>query len=304
MTLSESWLPNERVAVWPRPRSVSSGKTAASLPVRLSAGDLFLHRAGCCADLLQHAFMRYHRHIFWVAEGESPLPHLRARAVGLRSTSAPRERRYCAADTASLSTFKRLDVEVRASEPTELVLGVDESYELTLHEQGGVLIAPTEWGALRGIETFSQLVQWTGAEHRLCGLPLRVSDGPRYAWRGLLLDTARHYLPLPSLLAMLNGMESLKLNVFHWHLTDGSSFSLGSEAPPPPNLLGLSSSPATSPTPVNHSPLCLSRAQPGAVPTPLPSAHRHGPRRCCPSCRHVVPTRLVSPILSTRCGWL
>ena len=71
-----------------------------------------------------------------------------------------------------------LRIEVGASEPTPLQLGVDESYHLELTLTDGTLTAPTEWGAIRGIETFTQLVQWDGARHQLCALPLSITDAP------------------------------------------------------------------------------------------------------------------------------
>ena len=113
---------------------------------------------------------------------------------------------------------------------TALQYGVDESYTLELDFGGGVLRAATEWGALRGLESFAQLVQWNGADYRLCGLPLVLNDSPEWQWRGMLLDTSRHFLPLKTaLLPMLDAMEALKLNVLYLHLTDAHSFPYGSE---------------------------------------------------------------------------
>ena len=56
----------ERVPVWPQPRSVASGSTAAVLTPR---DDLIVHSSGCCADLLSEAIERYRQIIFWVPEG-------------------------------------------------------------------------------------------------------------------------------------------------------------------------------------------------------------------------------------------
>ena len=77
---------------------------------------------------------------------------------------------------------------VEESEASPLQLGVDESYSLSLSPSGGTLTAPSVWGALRGLETFAQLVQWDGDRYVLCSLPLTLADAPRFAWRGLLIE--------------------------------------------------------------------------------------------------------------------
>ena len=47
-----------------------------------------------------------------------------------------------------------------------------------------------------------------------------IDDHPRFAWRDLMLDSARHFMPLPFIKRLLDLMAFYKLNVFHWHLTD------------------------------------------------------------------------------------
>lgn len=76
---------------------------------------------------------------------------------------------------------------------------------------------------MRGLETFSQLVYATN-DDRYHLRPVIIKDYPRFAHRGVLLDTSRHYLPLRTLLANLDVMAANKFNVFHWHIVDDPAF--------------------------------------------------------------------------------
>ena len=235
MSATSTWSASELLPLWPRPRSAKPGTSTSRVPPSVA----LVHASGCCADLIERAFERTRRHAFWVAAADDappPLPHLRVRVPG-GDDGTPPERRACAAGPAAeLPVFTTLRVEVRAARATPLQHGVDESYELELTRAGGVLRATTEWGALRGLESFAQLVQWGGSDYRLCGLPLTVKDSPEWQWRGLLLDTARHFLPLEgALLPMLDAMAALKLNVLHLHLTDAHAFPFVRRARAPPS---------------------------------------------------------------------
>ncbi|KAJ8872802.1 hypothetical protein PR048_026418 [Dryococelus australis] len=102
-------------------------------------------------------------------------------------------------------------------------LGMDEEYELKINNVTAVLTSKTVWGALRGLETFSQLLYIDhNKEVRINSTA--ISDQPRFPHRGLLLDTSRHYMPLSVIREMLDGMEMNKMNVFHWHIVDSQSF--------------------------------------------------------------------------------
>jgi hexosaminidase len=107
--------------------------------------------------------------------------------------------------------------------------GDDESYQLVVTPQQIRLQAPTSTGALYGVETLAQLLHCQ--VH--CQFPaLRIVDQPRFGWRGLLLDSARRFIPLPDLKRQLQGMASAKLNVLHWHLTDDQGWRFESLAYP------------------------------------------------------------------------
>jgi len=214
--------------VWPRPRTVVLGGTSARVQ-RQAGTPLFAHVGGCCTDLLNEAFDRYERIIYWAEADPTTPPHIRVRVLGLRNSTVGPELARCGGGLTGRDIFGTLEVRVDSRHPTPLQLHVDESYSLQLTEHGGTLTSKTEWGALRGLETFSQLVRWAGPPFGdlLCDLPLRVDDSPTYAWRGLLIDTGRHFYPVADIVRMLDAMAALKLNTLHWHLVDAASFPFG-----------------------------------------------------------------------------
>jgi hexosaminidase len=101
-------------------------------------------------------------------------------------------------------------------------LGEDESYQLDVAPGGARLQAATVAGALHGLATFAQLVV-PGAEG--FHVPaIHIEDRPRFPWRGLMLDVSRHWMPLEVVERNLDAMAAVKLNVFHWHLSDDQGF--------------------------------------------------------------------------------
>ncbi len=115
-------------------------------------------------------------------------------------------------------------------------LNEDESYSLEITDKQARLIAPTVVGALRGLETLLQLVQGDRQGYHLPAVTIR--DQPRFPWRGLLIDIARHYQPPEVLKRNLDAMAAVKLNVFHWHLTEDQGFRVESKKFPKLHSLG------------------------------------------------------------------
>ena len=194
---------------WPLPLNVSRGSSTLCL----GAGFHF-SATGAPTDVVATAFTRY-----------------RALILGGHTTGS------CSACYPERTELKQLSVTGGYGSAVDLQLGVDESYTLTI-SAGGVatLSAPTEVGVLRGLETFSQLVgldaEGDGSTLVLQHAPWAITDTPRFPWRGLMLDTARHWFPVSAIERTLEAMSSAKLNTFHWHITDWNAFPMQSQAFP------------------------------------------------------------------------
>jgi len=101
-------------------------------------------------------------------------------------------------------------------------LGEDESYTLEVTSTGAKLNAANPLGVLHGLQTFLQLVEVTA--DGFAAPVVTVKDQPRFAWRGLLIDVGRHFIPADVLKRNLDGMEAVKMNVLHLHLSDNQGF--------------------------------------------------------------------------------
>ncbi|XP_019741675.1 beta-hexosaminidase subunit beta isoform X2 [Hippocampus comes] len=204
--LARSPRPSKWGSLWPLPQRVAtfdvSFKLAAASFQMLDGNG---SSAGPSCSLLQDAYRRYDKYIFGGVKPERP----RARD---RRTDFP--------------VLMGLQVLITDPEPEcdqYPSVTSDESYELLVDRAFAILKAPKVWGALRGLETFSQLVYEDDFGAKLVNWT-QISDYPRFAHRGLLLDTSRHFLPVKVILANLETMAMNKFNVFHWHIVDDQSF--------------------------------------------------------------------------------
>jgi hexosaminidase len=116
-----------------------------------------------------------------------------------------------------------LVIEVERPKPGVQQYGDDESYRLTVTPQSARLTALEPIGALRGLETFLQL-SVNGSVPAV-----DITDQPRFGWRGLSLDVSRHFLSVAAVKRAIDGLAAVKMNVFHWHLSDDQGFRMESK---------------------------------------------------------------------------
>lgn len=108
--------------------------------------------------------------------------------------------------------------------------GLDpEAYRLEVTPQRITIAAATSVGLFRGATTLWQVVppRDAAANTPVVGVPAAtIEDAPRFPWRGVMLDSARHYQSPEFILRFIDAMALEKLNVLHWHLSDDQAWRL------------------------------------------------------------------------------
>jgi len=113
-------------------------------------------------------------------------------------------------------------LEIQVQGPGSVSLGEDESYELKIERSRLTLFAATDLGAMHGLETLLQLLSVDESGYYF---PVsKITDAPRFPWRGLMIDSSRHFMPMDIIKRNLDGMAAVKMNVMHWHLSDDQGF--------------------------------------------------------------------------------
>ncbi|XP_055454423.1 beta-hexosaminidase subunit beta [Psammomys obesus] len=200
-----------RPALWPMPRSVEMFPRL----LYISAENFHIvhdanSTAGPSCSLLQEAFRRYYKYAFDLSK-----------------------RRHGPAKFQGGPQLQQLQVSITLESQCDAFpsLSSDESYTLLVKEPVALLKANRVWGALRGLETFSQLI-YQDLYGAFTINESSITDSPRFAHRGILIDTSRHYLPVKTILKTLDAMAFNKFNVLHWHIVDDESFPYQSTAFP------------------------------------------------------------------------
>ena len=163
---------------------------------------------GVRSDTLQAAIERYTKLIF-----DTPVPFYPSGGNG-----------------SSLGELLGVYVDVVIADET-LGPATNETYDIIVMDGQAIISALNVYGALRGLETFSQLV-YRRSDGSYAMTEAAIIDVPRFTYRGTMIDTARHYLTLETILAHLDAMSYGKLNILHWHMTDSQSFPYESEVLP------------------------------------------------------------------------
>ena len=117
-----------------------------------------------------------------------------------------------------LNEVPEAQLQINCVRAAEIELYEDESYLLDVTPNKITISATTDVGALHALETLLQLVQNNSNSFYF---PVsKISDFPRFTWRGLMIDGARHFMPVDVIKRNLDAMAAVKMNVFHWHLVD------------------------------------------------------------------------------------
>lgn len=106
-----------------------------------------------------------------------------------------------------------------------------EGYELSVTTNGVTILASDEAGEFYARQTLSQLKKVTDATIPCC----EIKDSPRFKWRGVQVDDARHFIGKEAIKRTIDEMARYKFNVFHWHLTEDPSWRI--DVPGYPKLL-------------------------------------------------------------------
>jgi hexosaminidase len=187
--------------LWPMPASYTSGTAT----VRLSNQVSFQYPS---SQLLDAAVDRFKNNVF----GTSGLPNNNSGCVSVITIQV-----------------KNMNVDLQLFDDTSM-----EGYTLSVDPTAGIVLsANTVYGAIHGLTTLRQLIAISVFDSSLSDTrftipnsPWLITDTPRFAYRGILIDCTRHYLPLVIIKNIIAGMALSKFNTLHWHVIDAQSFPL------------------------------------------------------------------------------
>ncbi|QDW22522.1 beta-N-acetylhexosaminidase [Flavobacterium sp. KBS0721] len=117
-----------------------------------------------------------------------------------------------------LNEVPTASLQINCTKAGKIGLYEDESYHLDIKQNQIIINATSDLGALHGLETLLQMLQNNNNSFYFPNS--KVSDFPRFTWRGLMIDVSRHFQPIDVIKRNIDGLAAMKMNVFHWHLVD------------------------------------------------------------------------------------
>ncbi|HZC65812.1 MAG TPA: family 20 glycosylhydrolase [Candidatus Dormibacteraeota bacterium] len=216
VVLMAIWMPTNSLAqqatlnVMPLPSRVQQG--SGSLPIEAKFS---VSVTGYAEPRLERSLQRFRKQL----ARETGLVFAKPTAGGNKSESAA---------TLTIHT-------AHGSRPIQ-ELGEDESYSLEVTSGGAKLNAETPLGTMHGLQTFLQLIAVT--PQGFAAPAVSIQDQPRFPWRGTMIDAGRHFMPMDVLRRNIDGMEAVKMNVFHWHLSENQGFRVESKKFPKLHEMG------------------------------------------------------------------
>ena len=186
--------------LWPLPSSYTSGETT----LKLSNDIHFVYPS---SQLLDAAIARFKKNVFGVTD----LPN--------------NNKNYL--DNIIINVTN-VDVDLQLFDDTS-----NEAYVLSVDRTSIVLTAKTVYGAIHGLTTLQQLISISvfnpmlrDTRFSIPNSPWIINDTPRFSYRGILVDSSRHYLPVSLIKSIITGISFSKYNTMHWHVIDAQSFPL------------------------------------------------------------------------------
>lgn len=136
-----------------------------------------------------------------------------------------------------LNEVPNAELQINCTKNGKIGLYEDESYHLDITQNKITINATSDLGALHGLETLLQMLQNNNTSFYF---PVsKISDFPRFTWRGLMIDASRHFQPVDVIKRNIDGLAAMKMNVFHWHLVDDQGWRI--ETKKHPKLIELAS---------------------------------------------------------------
>ena len=122
---------------------------------------------------------------------------------------------YSVTDSGSDEAHTRLSINIDHN-----ITQTPESYNLKIAPQGIDISGSDYAGVFYGLQTLVQILETTKINNSPAVTSVLIEDRPRFRWRGMLLDVARHMFPADFIKRYIDIIAAHKMNVFHWHLTE------------------------------------------------------------------------------------